>query len=392
MIYFLIAFCIVLFLGGYFFSKGNIFSPATITNGIWLICLSLFLLLNHNLPPLSGKFCEALALWTGMQFLGTMCSQSIKFKKSELKANEDIRDLFLLISAICFPFLLFWAGKALAVGTTGNWALDLRNAAIGQSSLGDEAYGSMYFLLWQATYLVELIYFEKKRWWRTVLPALFILSFGFLTMSKTVFLAFFTMSICILFFKKKISLAQIGFGVIILLVSIMLLHSARHHNLNSERQKNDFVVLYALSSMTAFDCAVEPNSSTHPGENVFRIYYAIMYKLGLSDIEPINPILKFIKKPIVTNTYTGMYPFYKDFGLTGVSIFGFILGILFGYIFRRAQCNNVLFLIIYAYLSYMILMQYVGDFFFTNLSGTIKFIILTYILFLPKRNDKSISE
>lgn len=383
MIYNLIILCIVLFAGGYFFSRGNIFSPATITNAIWLVCLSLFLLLNHDLPPLSGKFCGALALWVVTQFFGTMCSQSMKFKPSTLKINDDMRDLFLLVSVLCYPILLLWTHKALAAGHSGNWALDLRLAAIGKSSLGDEAYGSLYFILWQVTYLAELVHFDKRRWWRTALPAFFVLSFGFLTMAKAVFLTFLVMSLCVLFFKKKISFLHIGIGIGVLLVTIILLQNARYDNVKDDDDKNDFIVLYALSSMSAFDSAVQPCSSTHTGENIFRLYYAVTNRLGLSDIEPIDPILKFIKKPIVTNTYTGMYPFYKDFGMAGIGIFGLILGALYGYVFRRAQYDNPLALIIYAYMSCMILMQYVADIFFTNLAGTIKFILLASLLFIP---------
>lgn len=392
MIYCLTALCIIIFAGGYYFSRENVFSPATITSAIWLVCLSMFLLLEHDLPPLSGKFCGALALWIVSMFAGTMCSQSMKYDSSELKANENMRDIFLLVSSICFPFLFVWAYNVLEAGESGNWAADLRNAALGKSQLSDKPYGGMQILIWQITYLAELVYFEKRRWWRTALPALFILCFGFFTMSKITFLTLFIISACILFFQKKISIAKIAAGFCVLLITVMALQNLRNRNLNGEGGRNDFMVLYMLSSMTAFDTSVEPCSATHPGENTFRIYYAIRYKAGLSDIEPINPLLKFIEKPISTNTYTGMYPFYKDYGMAGVGIFGFVLGIIYGYFFRRAQYNNTLSLIIYAYLSGCILMQYVADIFFTNFSGTVKFMILASLLFIPERINIRLSK
>ena len=300
-------------------------------------------------------------------------------------ANIHVRNIFLLISTVCYPFLFVWVKQALAVGEYDNWALNLRMAAIGKSALGEEIYGGLNIILWQITYTVELIYFTPKKWWRTTLAAIFVLSFGFFTMSKTIFFSFIFMTLCILLFNKKIHIRHIAIGIVLLLAVMVALQSIRHKDsVSSEDQKEDFLVLYALSSMSAFD-TLEPCSSEHWGENVFRIYYAVTYKLGLSDIEPIDPILKFIYKPIATNTYTGMYPFYKDFGKTGIAIFGLILGIFYGFLFRKAQKGSKYYLIIYAYVSNMILMQYTGDVVFTGLASLVKYMILTALLFIPDK-------
>ena len=166
---------------------------------------------------------------------------------------------------------------------------------------------------------------------------------------------------------------------------MVALQSIRHRNsVDTDDKKEDFLVLYALSSMSAFD-TLKPGSAEHWGENVFRIYYAVTYKLGLSDIEPIDPILKFIYKPIATNTYTGMYPFYKDFGKAGVGIFGIVLGIFYGFLFRKAQKGSKYYLVIYAYVSNMILMQYTGDVVFTGLASLVKYMIIASLLFIPAK-------
>ena len=386
MIYWLIALCILLFAMGYLFSNRNVFSPVTITAAIWIVCLSLFLLLHHDLPPLSGRFLGSLALWVSTLSIGSFCVQSFRINHtSNRDANLHVRNIFLLISTICYPFLFIWAKQALAVGDTGNWALDLRMAAIGQSALGDDTYGGLNIILWNITYTVELIYFTKKTWWRTALPALYVLSFGFLTMSKTIFLSFILMTLCILFFNKKIHIRHIIVGIIVLLASMVALQSIRHRNsVDTDDKKEDFLVLYALSSMSAFN-TLKPGSAEHWGENVFGIYYAVTYKLGLSDFEPIDPILKFIYKPIATNTYTGMYPFYKDFGKAGVSIFGIVLGIFYGFLFRKAQKGSKYYLVIYAYVSNMILMQYTGDVVFTGLASLVKYMIIASLLFIPAK-------
>jgi len=133
--------------------------------------------------------------------------------------------------------------------------------------------------------------------------------------------------------------------------------------------------------MTAFD-TLEAGSSSHFGENTFRVVYAILHRLNLSDIPPIYVILDWIQEPIKTNTYTGLYPFFKDFGLWGVGIFAVFFGIFFGWIFKRAQQGNNMFMLIYALYIPIIVMQYVAELFFTNFTLFFKQIILVIIPFL----------
>ena len=145
--------------------------------------------------------------------------------------------------------------------------------------------------------------------------------------------------------------------------------------------RNGFLITYIVGNTSAFD-TLEPNSSTHCGENVFRMYYAISNKLGRSDLKPVAPILPFIYKPLETNTYTAMYPFFKDFGYWGVGVFALLYGLFFGWIFRCAQQGSPMFIIINAIIIPIVVMQYVGDVFITNLSGYIKQIILLALPFI----------
>jgi len=160
------------------------------------------------------------------------------------------------------------------------------------------------------------------------------------------------------------------------------LQSIRHSS--SVIEKNDFVVLYVLGNIKAFE-TIEPASSLHFGENSFRVIYAVSHSLGISDTKPIHFLLPFIEKPIITNTYTAMYPFFKDFGYWGIGIFAIFLGTLFGWIFKKAKKGNILFILLYASFTTVIIMQYVADTFFTNMAGHIKFIIILLIPFMATK-------
>lgn len=364
----------------YILSQKNIFSPGVITSAIWFVCLSLFFVLKHNLPPLSEQFIVSLSIWMTLLVLSSLFVQSLKFTIRQREPSQLVRDIYYYISLLTFPFLLWFAYNAIRNGETGSWTMDLRLAAIGKSNDTHEAYTPFYFQLWNVSYLIELFYFSKKNRKRTVILGLLCLSGGLLTMAKITIMNLFITSFSLLFFKKVISTKYVIYGLSALLLTLILFQSLRYSVKVDEDKANNMLLTYAVSSMSAYE-TVKPESSTIFGDNVFRLFYAIGYKTHITSEKPVDPLLPFVTKPIFTNTYTGMYPFYKDFGYKGIIIFSIFLGLIYGYIFRKSQKNDPYYLILYAYFCYVILMQYVADIFFTNLAGIIKFMILLYLPF-----------
>ena len=373
--------CIVLAILGLTVSKNNIFSPSVITPVVWIVVLLLFAALPHDLPPLSWQFFGSLLLWVAMMCLGAMFTQSFRYRVSVNEPSQLIRDIFFWVSIATFPLLLLFVKEALQTGETGNWALDLRLAAIGKTSTFKEVYGGLYIIVWQVAYLIELFYYSKKNRHRVIILGLMFLALGVGTMSKTILLEFILKTVGILFFKNKVKVKHLVVALVVLLVAFVVMQSMRYNSSVGALDRKSFLITYVVGNTSAFD-TLEPNSSTHCGENVFRMYYAISNKLGRSDIKPVAPILPFIYKPLETNTYTAMYPFFKDFGYWGVGVFALLYGLLFGWIFRCAQQGSPMFIILNAIIIPIVVMQYVGDVFITNLSGYIKQIILLALPFV----------
>jgi len=184
-----------------------------------------------------------------------------------------------------------------------------------------------------------------------------------------------------LFFKKKIKILHVTVGLLILFTFFVFFQTLRQ---NRQTNKESFAVLYVVSSMYGFE-SVKPASSEVFGENTCRIFYAASNKLGFSDRKPIDPILKFVEKPIVTNIYTGIYPYYKDFGLYGIIIFSILLGLLYGYLFAKAKAGSAFFIALYAFFAYAILMQYAADLVITNIAAYLKFTLLLAIPFIAEK-------
>ncbi len=365
-------------------SKNNVFSPAVITSVVWLVVFSLFWVLNHNLPHFNTKFLLAISLWICLFCLSSLLMQSVNFKVPDLTPSQFVRDLFFWISVVSYPFFLLYVRDALSFGETGNWALDLRFAALGKTSHFKEPYGGWNVMIWNVAYLIEFFYFSKKNRIRVFILAFILLSFGFFTMSKIVFLDFFIKTISISFFRRKVTLKQFFISILSIVLFFVIIQSARQGLQAKSIDENDLLVLYVLGNPVAFD-TLTPNSSIHFGENVFRIFYVISEKIGISSIEPIDPILPFIKKPISTNTYTVLYPFFKDFGYWGVGIFSLFFGLLFGWIFRKAQQGSDFFIILYVLLVSAIVMQYVAEQFLTQLPSYIKQTVLLLFPFIAMK-------
>lgn len=386
MIFLAIAICLFFVLGGLTCSRNNPFAPSVLTSLIWLCCLVLFLTVNHHLPDLSNRFFVVLSVWVTVTSVSSLLTQSVSYKEDRFNdPGLFVRNIYLVISIAFLPSLIHFAQVALANGASGNWALDLRLAALGKGSGFKETYSGWQTVVWPVTYMLELLMFEKKRWWRFALAFSIFALFGVVTMSKMVFFSIFLYSGSILFFKKKIRLKHLVLAIIPLFVVFSFLQMVRHDSQLSS-VSSSFLRTYLLGNMSAFD-TLTPCSAHCFGENTFRFMYAIPYKLGFTSTEPVEVILPWIEKPLITNTYTGMYPFYVDFGFAGIAIFACVLGGLYGWTFKKALCGSNFNILVYAIFTHIIVSQYVAEMLFTNISGNLKMILMALLPFyLTKHN------
>lgn len=386
MVYVIIAVCLFFVFGGLYCSKNNPFAPSVITPILWMCCMLLYLTVDHRLPPLSTSFCVTLLCWIASVTVSSMLTQSVTYRQDQYNdVGLFVRNVYLILAVIALPSLLRFAQIAIVNGSSGNWALDLRLAALGRGSGFEEPYGGWQIVIWPVSYMLELLCFKKKTWWRFAIPLTIYFLFGALTMSKMVFLSIFLYTGSILFFKKVIRLKHFVIAMVPLAILFVSLQMVRHSSQFSS-VSSDFIRTYILGNMSAFD-TLRPCSAEHFGENTFRLFYAVLYKLGLSSTEPVDVILPWIEKPLVTNTYTGMYPFYMDFGVVGVIFFAIVLGSIYGWIFKKAQSGSNFNILVYAVFSQIVFTQYVADMLFSNTAIYVKMILLLLIPFYVTKNN-----
>ena len=379
--------CLFLFIISLICSKYNIFSPSVITSGIWLAVLLLYTFLGSHLNPLTDKFLSAIDIWVTLFCVSSLFIQALSLSRNNrIEPSQLARNIFFYASLVTFPLLILHAYEIVKLGTSSNWMADLRSAAVGGiKGINIEDSNPFYVVIWLISYFIELFYFSKENRMRVAVLFFMYFLFGFITMAKLHFLILILGSLYILYYKKSIKLKYILVGMVLLCVifyGIQLLRAKDKAN----NPGNSMIELYLLSPSPAFE-TVRPASSTKFGENVFRIVYAIEYKLGFTDKEPVDTLLNFVYVGVGTNTYTVLYPFYKDFGVAGIGFFAIFLGLILGYIYNKAEDGDVLFIIIYAFLLTEIIMQYGAEIFFTNLSLNLKRIIIALLPFLISRYE-----
>lgn len=368
----------------------NIFAPATLVSALWLFCILAYNIYPHNLVPLKSQFYTAISIWVGVFTLSALLTQSIYQKPNNThEPNLSLRNLYVVITFITFPFFMWSIFNLLREhGLLGEIFINLRNAAAGHIRGLEEGTSRNYFApLWLVTYVLELLHFRKDRLW--IIVSLFLINFGWaiLIMSKMNFLYLFISTFIIFFFYRKIKTRTIliSLGVLFLFFTYFQILRAKEAELKDDKTLNyDFFTLYVLGGMPAFE-TVKPHSSVYAGEYTFRFVNAVTYKTGITSNKPPEAILEFVNvaqkdnKKVFTNTYTTLYPFFKDFGYKGIWIFALIVGFFYGYIYKKALKRDNPMIITYSIFTAFLVTQFINETTFTTMSFLLQILILSHI-------------
>ena len=115
--------------------------------------------------------------------------------------------------------------------------------------------------------------------------------------------------------------------------------------------------------------------------NFLRLFYAILNKLLDSNIHVHDIVKDYLTYGNFTsNLYTTYFTILEDFGYKGIIIFQFLLGNIFGYIFKNRK--NLACFILYCIWIEVLLLQYAQDNFFPFFS--LRFQQIIFVLLLNK--------
>ena len=368
----------------------NWIAPSVVSSTSWGGVLLCYCLLNHGLYDISNKCLFVILLWNICLCLGSFVFHSINIFslttrwKQPKKFNLWVRNLFFYISLIGFiPSLYISYKQALSIGD-GDLLLNLRLANTGivktEFSLGIWAYITSISMV---SYLIELLV-SKGHFNRRVIVILLVnILLGLATMSKSSFMFLFASSLVVIMSIRAVRIRKMCTYTLMLLILMVGIHEGRSSSDDSKPLERVFYT-YFLGGIPALDQIVQSNMhSKIPGQNVLAIVNNVRAKITGDDSykkeEYVFDITEkgYLFVPEPTNVYTVIGKFWLDYGYIGVIIISFLLGVISAY-FYKLYCLRIGWgVILYSYFFPVLLLQFFGEYIFTNLSYLLQLIILS---------------
>lgn len=364
----------------------SVIGPLFIMPFIWGVFLFLYTVIPHGLYDLQSQFLAALLLWVLFFLLG---AYAVSLKNSNTNSfidnnfslyNKQIFNVFFYLVIIFSPLVIIaLVTEAMKVGFE-YFFLKLRmiNTGIDDDdtfTLGPLAY---VFNFTNVVLLLFTFYKDKVSNIKYYLVLIFAVLLGLITLARTSLVVLFLSIFVILYLKRKLKKWHYLAGAMVFFVFIVLITFLRSlHESNSTG--NNELLIYLFAGMPAFD-QVNYIAQEQFGIYTFRFFYALLNSFGGNYIVE-KTILPYSMVPELTNVYTVMFPFYKDFGYLGLIIFGFMYGILTKFTFNSAVKGNNFAILFYSMIFPVLLLQFFGEYLFSNLSTYLQYVI---ILLIPK--------
>ena len=374
---------------GWYVAK-DVFAPYVACPGVWLLTILIYYVMPSTLYPVCHQAPLAISLWMVGFFVSALLVEHVTPNASAEAVNRQPNALMLkayfVITLLVVPIIcgtILWQAFTKEPETMFRY-MRIMNVGIDDNIKAPDFGPLIYFTsLAFVTMFFAYMYFKSK--WAIGLVVFMNLLYALITMSKTVFLSVIFSSLYFAYIRKVIRLKHMAIGICGFVALSFLLQSLR--SVDESVETNDFLSLYLSSSMVAFDYFAKACSSVNFGENTFRLFYAIGHSLGLT-AEPVNVILAYVSVPEITNTYTGLYPFYTDFGYTGVFVFSIIYGVMYGYLYKKSRTGGKSQLILYSIFLTFLLLEFLGEFIFTNLSMFLQYVFFAIFPFMIKAKSQ----
>lgn len=178
-------------------------------------------------------------------------------------------------------------------------------------------------------------------------------------------------------FKKKIKLKSISLLIGFFAITSFVLTILRTSESSDKQNLFKFLGIYIYSPLIAFG-ELSKNSENF-GEHVFRFFYALSYRTGLSSIKPVETISDYVYVPLPTNVYTIMQPFYEDFDVFGIFYGAMFYGLFYSIMYFKAIQKQGIYIVFYAYISLNLLLGFFGETLLTNFALSLYLFIITGI-------------
>jgi len=382
--------------------------PMVVVSASWGVTLLMYGLINHGMPALSLHVCLIILLWTASLLIGISLFNYHKSKRLmgrqkslflsdfyDITTNKVIRtnlNVYFWISVLCFFPQVYISYKQAITGGE-NIFLNMRLASSGlvetEYNVGIFAYGKTFTIV---ALLVHLLIYKVGQS-KIKIYFLFFIYFvlSILAVGKSQFLFLIISMILVWSFTKKISKKAVLVSFTFLLITFSLLQLARS---NEKEDQNDVVsgmfYTYLFGGLPALDEITNSEMrSSEFGQNSFQFWHRFTkaFESNITKTESTydNDITYegYLFVPNPTNVCTIIGPFWLDFRYLGVLFFGFIYGVLFGFLYMKAVQMHIYGIITYCLFVSSLVLPFFGEFIFAYLSYFIQVWVLSYYVDKP---------
>lgn len=363
------------------------YAPTNLMLLVWLLSLVGYAWIDKGSHPLHTSTIWAVSLWLISFSISAWLMQAIYVKPvfKDITSSVPARDIYYYFTLLTIPIMAIWVSVIIA-RDGGNPFAALRDANVAE--VRGIRTAAFFVLFWMVSYIMELQVVSRANIRRVLVLFFANFFYAFVSMGKMNFMILFLSTVIILTQRKLIKMWHLVIAFCVLLVFFVGIQKIR----GSYTNPRHFTALYLTTSLANLDQNVVPCSSKQPAENSCRLYYAIRSSLDGGKTEVVDPILNFKWVRIgdlkyYSNTYTTIYPFYKDFGMIGVVVFAVILGLLFGYLFKTAEDGSQFSLLLYAILAGTVVMQFIGDTFFMVLSQNLQYLLAALLPYIISKHN-----
>lgn len=374
------------------FRVGDIFAPWSITLLVWLAILLLFQVQGDLLYPLGEQFTTCLLLWVPIFLVASLVTYMLTPRsnihdesETPLMAqrplfNSALFNFLYFISMVITPLYLYQIMKVVMLFDLSDMLWNLRILAV----YGNESYGFLNYsyVLNQVLLVVALWEYPRVPMWKLATIILASIMSAFAIMEKGMLFFLFSSTLFVLYEKKVIKMRSIVLSVLSIVLVFFLINFARDYKEDSDPNDAmtfiDFFGIYVMSPAVAFEL-VEEDLTPQWGSHTFQTIYLFLARWG-GDFEVNKKLQEFVWVPLPTNVYTIFQPFFEDFKYKGVAFFAFFYGVFSGWTYRMARNGNGFAKCTYAFVVYVLVLQFYQENVLLNMVSVIQFLFFTYLI------------
>lgn len=381
--------------------------PPFLYSLVWFIVIFFhFLCVTFNLILVYELSFVSLFIYTIGVIVFTLGGLAIKLKlkvesvnleeKLYFEIRKKIDVILIIITLIFLPvFIIKSYELAIEYMIYDSLFAGLRNSSVQEQDVGFSKYGLniayVSFFLQSYQYV-----YDKNNKFKLFLSAFILLVFCIFSTGRTFFILYLCLIFGVLIIFKKLKKKHLLYGIssVLVLFSTIGILLNKGGSIENNLEENisgvfESFMVYFIGSLSAFDSFIHSNYTNTYGENSFRFFYSMLYKIGIVESKPSDLVDQYASIPFDTNVYTIYKIYFQDFGILFMMLIVFSMALLHTFFYLKAiNGRKFIYTFLYSIMLYPLFMSFFQEQYLSLLPTWIYMIsIVLFFKFFLKNVD-----